>query len=561
MNPRNMTLTAVCVALMLTLFVQDASAWGTTAQKAITTTAIQLVRREIPAAFKGSEGANALAYDADVLRGAKDGPTVLREYAEVNGDSGVLNFIGTEIQLLREVSRFGMGSYFCYRMGVLSTLVSDAVLPYALDRSEAGKRIHRKMAADIDEHVASYTYDTGDGVERVYVRNPNAYIVKRRLFYDDAKTIIKGDYTTGPGYDGYLKKGAQAFFEEAVRGVSDVWYTVLRQKGDRSDVPPSRAALTWYLVDEIDYLLTVKRSQADADRAYGNLVDVNPGIQEAFEAVGDSFYEFGAKERAVFEWQVAAKMSGSARPRLLGKLAEHYYQEGKAMFDMVGKPEAPKTALDDALRNLQLSFEYNARNKKVEELIGEVKIAIDKREERRAFAAEQVAKAQAAQGEAQASLDAKAYADAMAKFNAAMTTFSLVDDEFDKYHELALAGIDACKQGNNKIISSLVEDAHSAIDKGDVELGNDNFDEATNYYKSVPSILSVLKDDPDALYLETKKTLLEEAEAKVKDVARAKESYERRRAAEQRRQEQINAANQAQQNQGPQTAPPAPPSE
>ncbi|MBN2310207.1 MAG: hypothetical protein JXR94_14630 [Candidatus Hydrogenedentes bacterium] len=522
---------AAVVLLILGLGAVDAAAWGPRAQRAITVTALQMVRRTMPDAFRAEES----NYEADLLRGALAGVSQLRECDHVGEFEEVINLIGTEIQLLREARRHEPSSYFSYRMGVLGALMSDAVLPFALDPSPEAKRLLKAMQTDIDKHLRQYSFIPIDK-DLAYIRNPQEYLKKRRTYYEDARLLVKADYDQGVGYDGYLRKGGEALFEEAVQAVADAWFTVLRVEGDPSDVRPSAESVTWYLADEIDYLLTVKHNQLEAEKVYDTFADVNPDILPAYETVGDSFYAYGAKERGVAEWKIALAFSGPDRDRVLGKLSGHFLREGKALLAIVGAPDAPDTALDDALRNFEEAFVYDRRNKDAETLITETKVAIAEREERRALAAETIARAEQVKHEAEsAELSRSNYGEAIAKYKLAINVFGMVDDEFDEHYTAAMDNIDECKTKINRIITSLLEQAQDKIDEGDRLIEDNAFDEAIQQYRSVPTILSLLADEPGADYANSKARLLEEAKKKEADVGPARERFDAQQAAEKKR--------------------------
>lgn len=536
-----MTGVAVVASVVMTL---EAAAWGPRAREAITITAVQLERRTLPNAFK-SKDAN---YEADLLRGALAGPGVIREFPEMKTEKGLVNLVGTEIQLLREVRKYGMGSFFCFRMGALGSLTADAFLPYALEPSKEGKELIREMQADIDVHVQDFTFTpVSDSLD--YVRNPLDYVKDRRTAFEDATVLIRYDYRGGRRFDGYLDQGAQAFFEQAIQAVGDVWFTALRVTGDVTDVPPSDTAVTWYLVDEIAYLLTVKGSLAAAEDAYANFEDVNPGIFEAFEVVGDSFYHSGAKDRGVREWRNAmTEASGQQRQRLRLKLADHFLVAGKELRQKMNSPDAPQTTLDDALRAFETSYEYNRDNPETEGLINRTRSDITERDKRLAEAMGLVASGEQRMHEAEDSRSRGAYADAIGRFDTAISVFEDVSDEFIEQKDAAANQKIECNRQISAIIAEVLEKAADLIDDGERLLAENDFTGAENKYASVKTVLDGLPDNDQTR--EDKKDLLDEAIKKSEGITVAKQQYEARIAAEMQRREDADAraATAAQQN-------------
>ncbi len=505
---------AVVASVVMTL---EAAAWGPRARKAITITALQLERRTLPNAFK-SEDVN---YEADLRRGALAGPAVIREFPEMATEKSLINLIGTEIQLLREVRKFGMGSFFTFRMGALGSLTADAFLPCAQESSKEAKELIREVRGDIDIHVKKFTFMPISNA-LTYVRSPVEYVRGQRTAFNDARILIRSDYASGQRFDGYLDQGAQAFFEQAVQGVADVWFTVLRVPGDVTDVPPSDTAITWYLVDEIAYLLTVKGSLKDAEDAYTNFEDVNPGIHEAFEVVGDSFYQSGAKNRGVREWRIAMKdASGAERNRLRLKLADHFLVMGRELRQEANNPDAKQTTLDDALRAFETSYQYNRDNPETEGLIGQTRKDILEREERRARAAEKVASGEKRMREAE---ESGSPAHAIGQYEIAISVFEDVDDEFVEQKNMAMDLIVTCNKQINVIISKVLDDAGDLIDEGGRLLADFDFDGAENRYASVKTVLDGLPDNERTQ--EDKEDLLKEAQDRLARVPEAKQRRE-----------------------------------
>src|SRR5690606_12411056 len=161
--------------------------------------------------------------------------------------------------------------------------------------------------------------------------------------YEDAHKLIALDYRQGQDFNGYMRNGSDLFFQNSVQAISDVWFTVLRSQGDVTDAPPSDKAVTWYYVDEIDYLLNERNNVREAERVYRILAEENPGIAAAYEKVGDIFYNYARedmKTRGVQVWMVALDdAAGAERRRINSKLAGHYLDAGKTAFDMAGKPD------------------------------------------------------------------------------------------------------------------------------------------------------------------------------------------------------------------------------
>ena len=149
-----MVLRIAAVAICFVIFAQDAMAWGPRARQAIALAALQLTRRETPDAFIAGES----SYEEYLMRGAVDGAEILGGNIPLNNDLQTIDAVGSEIQILREARARGAGSHFAYRMGVLSALVSDVILPFGFTYNEAEDVLRERIRANLDEHVRVFTY-------------------------------------------------------------------------------------------------------------------------------------------------------------------------------------------------------------------------------------------------------------------------------------------------------------------------------------------------------------------------------------------------------------------
>lgn len=514
----------IVIGITFGLFSVEAAAWGPVAQKSIVATAFQVLGQLYKDPFKTAD----VNYEADVLRGAVADRLVLEESLPLNSRAEVINAIGTEIQLLREARKFGAGSYFSYRMGMLAGLVSDIMLPFSFENDPTSRRMLAQINADVDAHLKTYHMSSRPG-HLEYIRNPVLYFKERSTFYNDAKTLITADYEKGRGYQGYMLKGGQSFFENAVMAVADAWYTVLRPQGDNSDIAPSSKSVTWYLVNEIQYLLTEKRNLLEAENVYRQLSALNPNDQEVYERIGDAFYAFDTKEsreRGVQEWDAALSMSGSDRRRIRNKLAHHYLQQGKDLFaEETENPDAPSETLQLALNSFTKALEYDNSNEDAARLINETQVAITERNERLRLAIETVAAGEKTLKEADASMADEQYEEALAKYDKGVLVFQQVTPEFKEQAQAAKDGIETANRMISRIIRTVLDQAQDQIDEGDRLVDDKNFEDAISRYNSVETILKVVpdKEGPDA---EQKKKLIEEAQNKADAAQQAKIQYD-----------------------------------
>ncbi len=522
MTCRFLTRLAIVAGISVGLMTTQANAWGPTAQKSIVATAFQVLSQLYKNPFKNVD----ISYESEVMQGAVKYRAELAN-VPLNTRAEAINAVGTEVQLLREARQYGVGSYFCYRMGVLAGLVSDIMLPFTFEYDAQSQRMLEQIEKDVDSHLSVYRL-TSRPEHLEYIRNPTLYFKERHGFYNDAKTLILSDYQVGRGYEGYMTKGGQKFFGSAVVSVADAWYTVLRTEGDKSDIRPSSKSMTWYLVNEIQYLLQEKHNLLEAEKVYRQLSAQNQDNQDVYERVGDAFYAFGTKEardRAVQEWDAALSMNGPNRKEILHKLANHYLEQGKKLYDEASNPDAPSETLQLALNAFTRALEYDRSSDDAANLINETQVAITERNERQQLAIQTVATGEAVLREAEASFAAEQNEEALAKYEKAILVFQQVTDEFKEQAQAAKDGIETANRMISRIIRRVLDLAQDQIDEGDRLVEDKKFDDAMSRYTGVQTILKVVpdKEGPDA---EQKQKLLEEAQEKVKDAERAKTQYE-----------------------------------
>jgi len=484
-----------------------AAAWGPAAQRAITATAIQVVRRTHPDAFKSVEH----NYEDDTLYGCTAGYEFLNGGRPFRDCAEALAAVDNEIKLLREVRDYGMGSYFAYRMGMLSALAADHVLPFALEGSMESPKLKEQIEADIDKRLGQFTFiPSADRLS--YVHRASDYFEDRRPFYEQNKQMIKDDYRRGIGPKGLMKDGAQVFFRRSIETVADVWHTVLRINGDSRQNKPGKAAMAWYFVDEVRYLLHEKRNYYQATLTYKNFEKVNPGLPDTIETMGDLFYAFDtskAKARAVKEWKKAYEIAGAQRRRIGKKLAEYFIKVGESYLARAKEEDD----LPNALNAFTTALEFDQSNDLAAARINETNAAITARQERRQMNVNMIAAAEKVMTQAEASNVAGDYANAIATYKQARSLFEAVDTEFEDQAETADENMKMIDKNITDIINRVLEAATAAIDEGDKARNAKRYDDAIACYERVPQILSVITADETTTHGKDKLDLLELAQS------------------------------------------------
>ncbi|HOQ91286.1 MAG TPA: hypothetical protein PLX03_14175, partial [Candidatus Hydrogenedentes bacterium] len=135
---------AVIPALVLLLTGQSALAWNSRAMQAIAGMGLQMLKNDYPNTFRpgGVAGPN---FERDVIQGAAAGWKILQDAYPMANENELIQAVGAEIVLLREVRNYGPTSYYAYRLGVLAALVADAVVPLGFCWSPEDKQVAEQM--------------------------------------------------------------------------------------------------------------------------------------------------------------------------------------------------------------------------------------------------------------------------------------------------------------------------------------------------------------------------------------------------------------------------------
>ncbi|HOF40858.1 MAG TPA: hypothetical protein PLD73_12360 [Candidatus Hydrogenedentes bacterium] len=534
----------VAVVLAAAVCSGDAFAWGPRAQRAITGTSIQVVSRSIKDAYK-TTSAN---YEEDVLKGALAGPSALRDAVGLNNDARVIHRIEAEMQLLNYVRSSATGSYYAYRIGVLSSLISDLYLPYMWDTSREGRKLAAQINTEIDEHLDNFTY-VPLREKPLIIRELRAYLDSSRRYMPDAALMIQADYSRGEGYEGYLRNGgAQNAFNAAVQASSDITYTIMQTEQAMGYLKPSDETLTWFFVDNIEYMLKEKKNAKAADTAYSHFTRVNKGIYSAYEQIGDMYYEFGNKDRAVEEWKTALESRGSDRPRIVRKIANYYIEKGNELAESVSNPDAPSNALQQALVFFERAMEIDRGNETAARAIQETRVEQKRRDEREQTDREIVSAGETALAEAGTLMGQQKYGEALTVYQKAMALFNNVSSEFKAQRERAEAGKKDAQGNIRKAVTEIIQQGQSLIEEADRTMEEatkeEDFETAKRTYQKAQAVLKYVPDSQSAAHVASRDENIARAKNKfdqvdaekakwVEDQERRKKMEEDRRAAEQ----------------------------
>ena len=470
---------------------QDAFAWGSHSRSVITLGALQIFREKYPEAFR----AGAISYDADLIRGATDGVAIYEDIYALNTDQQTIDAVSSEIALLRAARDYGAGSYFAYRMGVFSSLLSEIIIPYGIPFTPEDARLNDLASADLDAHIGQYSFSPKQTPFR-FVRSADVYIAATRPFYPDDLDLIENDYRgDGKGYAGFLDKAGQVYLERSIEATVDTWYSVYTRDDVLFTQRPSDRVLAFYFVEEIAYLLREKHSIELAERAYRMFESVNANLMDAHQRIGDLFYEMGTaegKERAIREWKVAHRSTGAYRKIASKRLSRHYMGDGDNYLRNADGPSANETDLGDALRSFQLALRYDSTNENAANRISVTSAAITERDERYSTQQRVISNSSTVMQQAEKSLLNKDYGNALTSYNSALILLAVVDSEFSDLKKIARDQTREIKKNMKDVIADVVDEASEKIDAGDTAARSRNYEDALKQYALVASIVSAI---------------------------------------------------------------------
>ena len=497
----------VAVALFTLIFTLDAAAWGARGRKAITMAALQVIRERFNDAFKADKS----EYHPDLLKGAEDGIGLIQKNQPMQNDDQTLAAIQHEIQLLREIRERGTGSYFAYRMGTLAALVSEVIIPYGIAYSESDRRLQGLLDEDLDAMVPTFEYSTAYR-DPVYLRSMREYFADKRLYYPNDLKLVADDYASGRGPRGFLSEAGQTYFTRAVEAVTDAWFTVLYRAGEDAPISPRFTAR--YYVNEIEYLINEKKNLAQADRAYSMFREIDPGMPEVYEHIGDLYYAFGtdaARERGVKEWQIAQSQPGPQRQRAAAKLAKHYIERGDDFYRKGKSANAAHTDLNESLRSFQQALEFDRSNDIAAARIKETTAAIKARDEKEAFMNNVIANALAVTAEAERAGLQSDFAVAIHTYRQALGLLDVVDNEFKELKAVADETRGTINKAIKGIYSEVLNRGEVLIEDGNRALEERRFEDAIASYSMVSQVVAAIPAEENSITADNKNEIIQRA--------------------------------------------------
>lgn len=523
----------ISIVFAVAVAVTQAHAWGPRAQRTITGMSIQVIQGKYPGTFRPGDSLGRFtpgqtSYEQDVLKGAEAGWGVIARDIPINSNEEAILAVASQINLLSEVRPYGAGSYFAYRLGALSALISDIVLPFGLAWTPEQEQLQEKIEADIERHLSNYGY-TSHETRRLMINNVTEYFRTRQHFFRDNMLLIKDDYNRGRGYDGLLKESSKAHFESAIEAVSDAWHTILESGASHSPGGGNANLLAQYFVDEIAYQLNEKENFHQAGEVYENLAMLNSTNPKIYEEVGDLFYAFDTQrsaERSVREWRIAYELGGQNREAVARKISDHFLREGRQYLEEAGEKGKGETELPAALVAFKKSLQYNRTSQTAADLIQDTNMRIAERNEHRETIINIIATAQSTQEEADNLAAAGNYGNAIPSYRQANEILAAVDDEFVDQAEIAAGLKQDIEKSVSTAIANVLELASAAIEEGERLEDQHKYDEAAKSYARIPVLVQVIPDDHNSITLQDKQDVLALAQQKIDEVRVTKSRWE-----------------------------------
>jgi tetratricopeptide (TPR) repeat protein len=512
--------------LMLGFVSTEAAAWGPRAQRGVASMSLQMLRQDFPDVFKSGE----MNFDSDVFQGCMNGRAALRGEHPLNTDADTVQAIESEIRILRDVLKYGPTSYFAYRMGVLSSLVADVMVPFGFARTAEERLLQRQINEDMDKHLASFRISNKVKQAQV-ISNPPEYFRLNRGFYKENKELIADSYQRSGGYDAFLVHKAPSLFEDATQAVADVWHTVLTDQALAPTTPVSREMLTWYFVREMEYLLVTKRDYRQADRVYRNFEMVNPNIPKCYEEVGDLYRSFGTKEsirQGVREWRNAYELGGEGRRRVAQKLSTHYLMEGQFYLESGKKLGSDASDFPMAKAAFEQALEFDRGSEEAAEYIQITRVAIAEREARFQVNVNLISTGDRVQNEAEEAKKLMDFGRAITTYRTAEGIFSAVSDEFTDLKETRIRKVNDLERARRAVINDVMKLASEVIERGETLEEENKYQEAIASYQQVPTIVEVIPEDINVSITSEKTEWIDLSEEKIANAKNAKVRYDQR---------------------------------
>jgi len=314
--------------------------------------------------------------------------------------------------------------YMAYRMGVLGSLVAEAVFPFmGWEESELAREVAARYASDVERRLGIFTYKVK---ERRFMQYVEPYFNEIFKHMDIYRNFIALDYLHNGGFGDYCRRSLGELFTVSVNAIADCWFTILA-RGDGLQKPlPTDFAKRRYLLAAMDYYIRNGDSryvEATERRLYEKgFMDV-----QVRKRIADLYYEAGRWDEAVERYRKILSETaedGGIKQRLVA----YYRMLGSTLFD-AGRLDEANEAYREVLR--YAPGDETARQQRL--LIMRM---IEERKSRREQTQRLLAEAKELFGMGELRFGEGEYAEAIRMFRQARSRLSGVDAQFpEEYQE------------------------------------------------------------------------------------------------------------------------------
>lgn len=504
-------------------------AWGPEAHKSIVQSAYQILQYHDYNMIRVPDG---ISYERDLVRGAMDGRAIIGDNLPIHSDEQAVDAIEYEIQLLRAAREHGVGSYFAYRLGTLASLIADVMHPYGIGYTPEQERLKEMIDVDIEESIHDLDVNITKR-KNDYIISMDRYLNKNRPLYKDDQLLIQDEYKRGINFGGYAGRATPYYYERSVEAIIDVWNTIISPQSDSRALKPSDRAKTWYFVNEIGYLLEVRKNINYANRAYEVYESVNPGILETHLALGDKYYAFDSREsrvKGVEEWIKVQQAPGEFRVTASVRLSQHYIREGDSFVAHAQSPDAVESDLSEALHSFTMALQFDQTNVLAAEKINNTSVVIEERRDEYNLQQKYIDSGILVIQEAEKARLNKDYGTALALYSQALNLLQLIDEQFRDLQETAVETISRIRKDMKGTTREVINSGNAALEVADTAQLNENFDEAIRNYNAAISIVSVIRPAPGSIDEQSVNSVIEAAEIGISDTESAKNRAEKNKA-------------------------------
>lgn len=403
--------TRMCLVGLLSIgFSLAAAAWGAKTQRAIVSTAVHVLSYENDLALK--------SLNKDFVAGGSVSQEELNRMFP-GYERAAIKTIENEMNLLGSVRGESLDGYLAYRLGLLGQLVARLTSP---------------MEGESPAIRESYYRDVDRAVERVNYKGGKRKIVDPAAFFkmvvEEARfqtAVMLKDYQSGLGFGGVAGGALNADASRSINAVADVWYTVL--SGGTSSGRVAAEHVREYVVGGMGYYAgrgNVNETNAAYAR-YQKLLSFTPEVREQ---IGDLYFEMGAYDRAIAEYNAVAEAQPQNR-RVTEKIAEYYVKQGDTALD--------DEALEDALRSYTEASNVDKLNESAQRKKIEAEAMIGERDARMNKSREALQRADALRLESDRVAVRGNYSEAVMHLAEAQTLLDGISTEFVEIQQQAKA--------------------------------------------------------------------------------------------------------------------------